>query len=223
MSAYPKGEPRSVIDPDKDGYDAMMRGHRNRQSQADANRAARAKTSTNPPTVVEHLDFARDARKKWEAGDRGQAMLDGLAGVADLTLGAAALRGLLRGEVKVNGPHKWRTKPWEEGLGARQWMGEKGTLKPGQHGHHAVVPNGGWGKVIPDAIKNQPWNIKGMESAEQHGRIHGPYKGKPQFNRAERYWYGTPTWWKAANASALTHGLSGTLDRLDEAVVPRKR
>lgn len=223
MSAYPRGEPRSVADPEKDGYDEMIQQHRWQKGGSNSNgRAGDAKPAA-PPTVLRQLNFARDARAKWEAGDRGQAVLDGLAGVADVTVGGSIVRGLLRGEVKIQGPHKWRTKPWEEGRGARQWMGDKGILKPGQHGHHAIISHKGLGKLVPDLVKNQPWNIKGTESPEIHGRIHGPYKGKPQFGFAGRYWYGTPAWWKAANASALTHGFSEALDRLDEAVVPRKR
>jgi len=61
------------------------------------------------------------------------------------------------------------------------------------------------GEKVPDAIKNQPWNIKPMPRAEVHGRITGPYKGKPQFNALERYWYGTPAWSKVATGAAVGH------------------
>jgi hypothetical protein len=66
-------------------------------------------------------------------------------------------------------------------------------LAPKQHGHHWAIPQNGWGKNVPDRIKNQPWNIKPMPSAEVHGRLTNSYEGKPQFNAVERYVYGTPT------------------------------
>lgn len=51
-------------------------------------------------------------------------------------------------------------------------MGKKrGMLAPKQHGHHWAIPQNGWGKNVPDRIKNQPWNIKPMPSAEVHGRL----------------------------------------------------
>ncbi len=77
----------------------------------------------------------------------------------------------------------------------------------GQHVHHGLIPNGGWGKAFPDFIKNQPWNLKFTETPLEHIRIHGQSHkfGLPQFNVVQRYFYGTPTWWKAAKASAVAH------------------
>jgi hypothetical protein len=151
------------------------------------------------------------ARKDWEQGHHVRALIDGVVGVSEAGLAKSVIKGVIKGQVKLKGPYVWRTKPWEEGRGLRQWMGDKGILKPGQHGHHALIPKNGWGKAVPDWLKNQPWNIKGMESAAQHGRIHGRYKGAAQFNPLERYWYGTPQWWKAANAL----GASGSASAAD--------
>jgi hypothetical protein len=64
-------------------------------------------------------------------------------------------------------------------------------LKPGLEGHHVFVPQGGWGKAVPDAIKNRRWNIKPLEK-ETHRRIHTSFAGKPRFNAAERVWHGAP-------------------------------
>jgi hypothetical protein len=69
---------------------------------------------------------------------------------------------------------------------------------------------------VPDAIKNQPWNIKPMPSAEVRGRITGPYKGKPQFNVAERYWYGTPAWSKVTTGAAVGHPLAAATAQPDQ-------
>jgi hypothetical protein len=56
---------------------------------------------------------------------------------------------------------------------------------------------------VPDWIKNQPWNIKVLPDKVVHTRIHSnmPSKGLKRFNPAERWWYGTPAWSKAAAAS----------------------
>ena len=159
-----------------------------------------APSDAGQPTAgpLDDLNFARKGREKWEQGDRLDAMTDAIQGLADAVILYDTGRGLLKGGLKLKGPFTWRTKPWEE-PGARKWLGEQGFLKKGEHGHHALIPNKGWGKNVPDAIKNQPFNIKGMDAAE-HGRIHGRYLGAPQFNALERYWRGTPRWWKASNA-----------------------
>ena len=118
--------------------------------------------------------------------------------------------GLLKGGLKLEGPFKWRVHP-RQGLGARKWLGTPNKLtgmkhlEVGQPGHHAIFPNNGWGKNLPDWFKNQPFNIKPMPSHEIHGRIHGRYKGAPQFNLAQRFWLGTPDWFKAAIVGAAGH------------------
>jgi len=106
--------------------------------------------------------------------------------------------------------------PLLSGQSAAAWMGEKGFLAKGQHGHHWAIPQNGWGKQIPDAIKNQPWNIKPMPSPEVHGRITAPYKGKPQFNVAQRYWYGKPAWSKVGTAAAIGHPIAAVNAQSDQ-------
>jgi hypothetical protein len=72
------------------------------------------------------------------------------------------------------------------------------------------------GKTVPDAIKNQPWNIKPMPSAEAHGRISGSYKGKPRFNAVERHLQGTPTWSKVATGAAVGHPIAAAKARRED-------
>ncbi|WP_305663983.1 hypothetical protein [Phenylobacterium sp.] len=99
-----------------------------------------------------------------------------------------------------------RAAPYGWDGNVRKWMGKKRYLAPYQHGHHwALSRNEGIGRYVPDAIKNQPWNIKPMPSPKVHGRIHGPYAGKKQFNPVQRYWYGTPAWSKVGTVSAAGH------------------
>ena len=55
-----------------------------------------------------------------------------------------------------------------------------------------------------------------MPNPEIHGRIHGRYRGKPQFNQAQRYWYGTPAWskvatgWRGVSLDTLFAGIPTT-------------
>ncbi|WP_197422640.1 hypothetical protein [Phenylobacterium sp. CCH12-B4] len=146
----------------------------------------------------------REALADLHDGDYVGAAGNGAMALSDVALAKGVLVALGKGAVKVGGSYAWRSKPWDEAPGVRRWMGEKGYLKPGEHGHHGIVPQGGWGKAVPDYIKNQPWNIKGLDRVT-HGRIHGRYTVDgvklPRFGLAERVWHGTPTWTKPAAVS----------------------
>jgi hypothetical protein len=203
-----------VPDPDGKAYDEMIRQHRALMARKEAG-VARPPQPSQPHGPIDSvaagiagiLNAPRVARREMEQGHTARAVVDGITAGLDLTVASLALNGLQKGRIKLKGPFTWRTKPWEDGKGAREWMGETGFVEEGQHAHHALIPNKGWGKSIPDAIKNQPANIKPMESPLTHTRIHSASRkfGLPRFNPIERYLHGTPTWWKAANASAVGH------------------
>ena len=107
---------------------------------------------------------------------------------------------MLKGGAKLAGSNTWNA--------TRKWMGKTGMLEPGRHGHHAIIPRGGWGKGVPDKIKNQPWNITDMPSPEVHGRIHGNYKGQPQYPWLERHWGGSPGWAKEVQLIPLNRAVT---------------
>ena len=65
--------------------------------------------------------------------------------ISDLALAKGLVVGGLKGAVKISGSHAWRSKPWDDVPGVRRWMGERGHLRPGQHGHHGITPQNGWG------------------------------------------------------------------------------
>ena len=146
----------------------------------------------------------REALADLHDGDYLGAAGNGAMAVSDLALVKGALMSVGKGAVKVGGSQVWHTAPWEKVQGARTWMREKGYLKPGQIGHHGIIPQNGWGKMVPDYIKNQPWNIKALDPVT-HRRIHGSPTVDglklPRFNRAERIWHGTPSWTKPATAA----------------------
>jgi hypothetical protein len=160
---------------------------------------------SGPESLAPIWGSGREALADIEDGDVLGALGNGFLAATDVVPLKAAGGALLKGAVKAGGPHVWRTKPWEEAQGVRQWMGEKRYLKPGEHGHHWAIPKGGWGKAVPDWLKNQPWNIVGLDPVT-HGRVHGRYTVNgvklPQFSVPERLWHGTPDWFKAGSVSA---------------------
>jgi hypothetical protein len=211
--SYARGdEPRSVPDPDKRLHEEAARRQRAYNERQEAVAMARGKaraTSVFPdvghPNEWEALipvwGAGREALADAHDGDVLGAIGNGAMAVTDIVPAKAVGGAVLKGAVKIGGSHVWRTKPWDKAQGVRQWMGEVGYLKPGEHGHHWAIPKGGWGKSVPDWVKNQPWNIVGLD-AVTHGRIHGRYTVDgvklPRYGRAERLLRGTPDWSKAA-------------------------
>jgi hypothetical protein len=90
----------------------------------------------------------------------------------------------------------------------RKKMGVHGLLEKYQHGHHWLIPQR-W-KDVPEFVRNHPLNIKAMPSEEVHGRVHGRYKGQPQFGLLGQYWRGTPHWSKAATGSVVGRPVAAT-------------
>lgn len=69
----------------------------------------------------------------------------------------------LEGLVKSEGSHTWEaTTKWLTTQGWREFQGE--TF------HHWLVPRGGWGRMVPDILKNQPYNLMRMPEGEA-GRL----------------------------------------------------
>lgn len=165
------------------------------------------------PGLVESLipvwGSGREAVADALDGDYAGAALNGALAASDLFLAGSIGKGVAKGGLyAVKGAIRdgAADAAWRK---VRKTMGEKGMLAPRQHGHHWLIPQAGWGKAVPDAIKNHPLNINGMPSAEVHGRVHGRYKGKPRYNPAQRYWYGTPDWSKVATGAAVGHPVAG--------------
>lgn len=228
--SYSRGEqPRSVPDPDRASYKAMLVKQRALNAAQEAEEFAR-RTAIQPGQALrrldEHLDShpgtaeslipmwgsAREAIADAREGDVGGATINGVAAVGDLAGGTALVKGLAKGGLKLAGPHTWKK--------VREWMGPDGTgmLKPNQPGHHWMVErNRGLGKRLPDWLKNQPPNIKPTQNAEVHGRLHHRVGDKPRFNTAERFWYGTPTWWKGGLATAPGHVAASAQEELNPA------
>lgn len=208
--SYARGDQsRSVPDTDGPAYAAMVR------KQKTYNAKQEEEWWRKHPGVGESLlpvwGSAREAVADAYDGDvLGVIVNTGLA-VSDLAPGGYAIKAGPKALLKAGGSHTWNA--------TRKWMGKNGIAEAGQHVHHGVIPRGGVGKYVSDAIKNQPWNATPMPSPEVHGRIHGPYKGQPQYGQLERYWRGAPDWAKRAHVWAPT----GVATAVDSAAERRSR
>ncbi len=111
-------------------------------------------------------------------------------------LGGATGSAYLQGAMKIKkGSHTWKqTRRW---LGNTQW----GGVQKGQQVHHWLIErNSRIGKLIPESIKNQPWNLNPMPTPAAHTAIH-------QMNPVARTIMGAPDWAKGAmGAGAVAAG-----------------
>lgn len=231
--SYARGDqPRSVPDPLDQSYAAMERRQRDYNARQQAELAARkSKTAdywSSHPGTVESLvpvwGSAREAVADYRDGDRVGAAVNGVMAVTDLAGGTVLLKGVAKGGLKLAGSHTWKqTSKWmrppRKGVKPGARPASDYPLQSGQHGHHWLIPQNEWGKNVPDVIKNQLWNIKAMPSEEVHTRMRGASNGKPAFNAAQRFWYGTPAWWKGGVGTIPGHVASG----IEEGVNPAAR
>ncbi len=152
-----------------------------------------------PPGFLESMvpvwGSGRESLNDLQTGDYLGAGFNGALAATDVVPAKAVAGALEKGAFKMGGSRTWNA--------VRKWMGKKGYFEAGQPGHHWAIPQKGWGEAVPDWIKNQPWNIKPMPSAEVHGLVHGPYRKQPRYNLAQRLWYGTPRWAKAGGLLAM--------------------
>lgn len=180
------------------------------------------RSSAGHPGLAESLipvwGSGREAVADFQEGDYAGAALNGALAASDLFLGGSLAKGVAKGGFYV-AKNAAKKAPYAWSKEVRPWMIEKGYLKPFQDGHHWAIPQNGWGKRVPDRIKNQPWNIKAMPEGpvgkEIHGRLTNSYKGKPEFNAVQKYIYGTPTWAKVGTGAAVGHPAAAAKSKLD--------
>jgi hypothetical protein len=151
----------------------------------------------------------REAIADFQDGNYGGAALNGALAASDLFLAESIAKGIAKGGFYVaRGLAKEAANPYSWKEVVRPWMGDERYLAKGQHGHHWLIPQNRWGKSVPDWLKNQPWNIKGMPDAVTHWRLDHRVGNLARFNPAERLWYGTPTWAKVAAGDVAGHPIA---------------
>ena len=100
----------------------------------------------------------------------------------------------LNGTRLVEGRPARTTGGYWDWANVRQRLGTSGWAETGQDVHHWLIPRNGWGRVIPDSVKNRKWNLMPMPSRAEHFRVHGwSFDGQPGYSLPTRLWRGSPT------------------------------
>jgi hypothetical protein len=144
-------------------------------------------------SMVPVVGSLRNSVYNYSKGNLVAGTVDAAGAASDVFLVKSVLTGLVKGALKT-GSNTWSA--------TRKWYGQAYDVAKGTPVHHWAIPQNGWGKVVPNWIKNQPWNLMPMESPEFHRAVHGV--GTHAFNALERIWYGTPAWSKVMGISVGT-------------------
>ena len=111
-------------------------------------------------------------------------------------IGGGILSGARKGIFKFSkiGRDRVQSNSWRA---AKRFMNDRGIHVPrsGQSRHHWMIPRNGWGKNVPDRIKNQPWNINPVNKKFDNWMGSGP-----------RTLLGAPGWAKGIAGGALVSG-----------------
>lgn len=153
---------------------------------------------------------ARSTIDNVQNGQYGWAIANFGLTVSDLIPARATATAIWRGTVWKFGDTTWDA--WNAGVrtGVKPWLIDRGWREyVGQHFHHWLIPQGGWGSAVSTWIKNQPWNILPMPSRAIHNAVEG--KGPLRWGPLKRFWHGTPHWFKGC----LTSGAGRTIPQHD--------
>jgi hypothetical protein len=141
----------------------------------------------------------RAAINDFQNGNYGWATFNAAMAVSDVFLVKSIATAGIKGAWKF-GSHSWRaTRDWYGQRYGGRWF-EKASLPRGVDVHHWLFHrNQGIGRFVPNAIKNQPWNLKVFHTQQLHFNAgHGWWHlDSPPYSRLGQFWYGTPDWTKA--------------------------
>jgi hypothetical protein len=128
---------------------------------------------------------------------------------------AAGLRQLQKDAALLSKPTRTGKPPWNyERVQPR--MKRYGLVKDGEELHHWAAPQGGWGKDVPNILKNNPLALHPMpKQAHQLTHNNLPSQNLQRYGAIQRYVEGTPTWAKVGTAGAGAHA-AGAAKRLDD-------
>jgi hypothetical protein len=169
---------------------------------------ARKVASVGHPGFAESLipvwGSGREAVADLQEGDNVGAAFNGALAASDLFIAGDIAKAVGRaGRYAIEGAIRLPASR-QSWAAARGQMRKFKLLKAGHEGHHWLIPQNGWGKKVPEGIKNHPLNVKGLPKTT-HRRVHTRFKGEPRYGLLGQYLHGTPTWWKVATGSAAGH------------------
>jgi len=200
MARMPTGQPRSVPDAEGEAYDEMLRKERFERDHGEQ--------SVGHPGFAESLipvwGSGREAIADFQEGDYAGALLNGGLAASDVFLAGAAAKTAVKVASKAVATGSGKRALSTTWNATRKRMQREGYIPSGQQGHHWFIPQNGWGKQVPEAVKNSHWNVM-PRPPEVHGRLHHRVGDQPRYNVAERYMYGTPTTAKVATSAAVGH------------------
>jgi RHS repeat-associated protein len=177
-----------------------------------------ASSSVGQPKGLEKVipiwGSGRAAIDDFQNGRWFSGTFNSLLAISDVFLVKSLVTGIVKGGIKMAGSHSWSA--------TRSYYLKKGFAKPQQPLHHWLIQQRGpIGKYVPNAIKNQMWNLKSFKNASIHMRAgHGKtYLGQQGYNSLGRLIYGTPNWPKFAGTSYGGRGIEGLIfedEKVDE-------
>ena len=169
---------------------------------------------TDEPGFAEGLipiwGSGKQALHDFECGHYGWGIFNSALAISDVFLVKAAVTAV--GKAGVSGLVKGGSHSWGA---TRRWLGKLGIAEKYQPVHHWLVSREWFAGTKWEALFNQRWNLLPLDPPPgwTMDRWHKAIEGKvPGLNPAERVWYGTPDWAKAAAGSAAGRGVSGMED-----------
>lgn len=116
----------------------------------------------------------------------------------------------------MNSKFTWGAPPgghWSQGIGY-QLRKEMDLIGSGKELHHWLIPQGGWGNLVPKYIKNRMWNLRVTDSAAHHALIDAARRvpGVSPYPLFVRPWMAMPNWAKAVTIGTgigIGYGFAG--------------
>lgn len=150
------------------------------------------------------IGSARDAYEDFENGRYWWGAFNTVMAVSDIFFVKSLF--VAGGKLAAKTAFKTGSHTWGA---TRSWMGRTGQAAKGQPVHHWFLhQNQGIGKHVPEWIKNQPWNLMPMDNKLIHQSIHGI--GANPYNSIQKFYYGTPQWFKASGMYGINIIENGT-------------
>lgn len=214
MTTMPKGQPRSVPDPEGELYDVEMAALRRRREEAEDERTKIARPSL-VQSFIPVVGPAWEAVADYQDGNYAGAAFNGAMAVADLLpIGIAAkgaraaskgIKVLKEGSVSANA--------------AAKKIRAKGLAGKGQEIHH-TIPLKGLSRTAQDPRNH--YALLKVLPVEQHRRLTGSWKGAPRYDPVRHVWYGTTDWQKALPTAAAANLADGVQNLSQQRGTPRR-
>lgn len=165
-------------------------------------------------TFIPVWGSGREAIADFQDGDYLGAAGNAVLAASDLTLAGGAAKGAFKVYRHANNMAKSGRKASYKWPAARERMKNNDYIADGNQGHHGIIPQGGWGKKVPNFVKNQEWNIMPLPK-KVHDKVHTKWKNGG-YDPVTKTIVGSPPWARGAMAGAAGDGLAATKAQQDK-------